>query len=205
MPLIDSPADAVARVYARSLLEISEQQGGRAAVEAAQGELEDILELAREDAKFGEFLSSRVIAAGDRAESLRRIFKGRISNQTLNFLLILNDKGRIAHLPAISAAFDSMVQEKFGRVEVDVFTAEPLGHEERQMMAQRLGASLKKEVVLYPYTDATMIGGVKFRIGDRLVDASIATRLRQLRDRLEQDGIGNLRGQISRIIENDAR
>ena len=38
--------------------------------------------------------------------------------------------------------------------------------------------------IVHPYTDNTMIGGVKFRIGDQLIDASLATQLRQFRDRL---------------------
>jgi F-type H+-transporting ATPase subunit delta len=201
MPLIDSPPDALARIYARSLLDLAEAAGGRAHVESVQAELEDILEIARADARFGEFLSSRLINAGQRATSIERIFKGRISDITLRFLLVVNRKGRTSHLPAISAAFDAMVQEKFGRIEVDVFTAEPLQGDDLRSMRERLGASLKREVVMYPYTDASMIGGVKFRIGDSLIDASIATRLRQLRDQIEREGAARMRGRIGDIID----
>lgn len=204
MPLIDSPADAVARIYARSLIELAETAGGRAEVESAQAELEDILELARADAKFGEFLSSRVISNADRARSLRTILGGRVSDLTLKFLLVLNDKGRLSHLPAISAAFDSLVQEKFGRIEVDVFTAEPLQGDELRMMRERLGQALKKEVVVYPYTESAMIGGVKFRIGDQLIDASIATRLRQMRDQINREGAAAVRAGIQQIVDDAA-
>lgn len=202
MPLIDSPPDALARIYARSLLELAEAAGGRAQVESVQSELEDILEMGRSDARFGEFLSSRVINAADRAASIERIFKGRISDVTLRFLLVVNRKGRTQHLPAISAAYDAMVQEKFGRIEVDVFTAEPLQGDELRAMRERLGAALKREVVMYPYTDASMIGGVKFRIGDSLIDASIATRLRQLRDQIEREGTARLRGRLGDAIND---
>ncbi|MBL9002005.1 MAG: ATP synthase F1 subunit delta [Phycisphaerae bacterium] len=204
MPLIDTPPDAVARVYARSLLELTEAEGGRAAVESAQAELEDILEIARADAKFGEFLSSRVISSDDRTSSLKSIFSGRVSDLTLRFLLVLNDKGRLPHLPAISAAFDSLVQEKFGRIEVDVFTAEPLTGDDLRSMRERLGQALKKEVVVYPYTESAMIGGVKFRIGDQLIDASLATQLRQMRDQIERDGASAARSAIDRIIDDRA-
>jgi len=57
-------------------------------------------------------------------------------------------------------------------------------------------------VVVYPYTEAAMIGGVKFRIGDQLIDASIATRLRQMRDRIDSDGAATIRGSTQSIIDD---
>src|SRR5690349_19402411 len=105
MPLIDTPPDAAARVYARGLFELAQAKGGQAVIEETVGELEDILDLARSDARFGEFLASPSISASDRASSLDKIFKGRISDLTLRFLQVLNEKGRIGHLPSIASAF----------------------------------------------------------------------------------------------------
>jgi F-type H+-transporting ATPase subunit delta len=201
MPLIDSPPDAAARVYARSLFDLAADKGGQGAIEETLGELEDILDLARGDQKFGEFLSSPAIAAADRAKTLDKIFKGRVSELTLNFLHVLNDKGRIAYLPSIASAFDQQAQEKFGRIEVDVITAEPLPADQIRSVRDRLTSVMGKEVILHPYTESGMIGGVKFRIGDQLVDASIATRLRKMKDQLDNEGGAELRSRISGIIE----
>jgi F-type H+-transporting ATPase subunit delta len=201
MPLIDSPPDATARVYARSLFELANRHGGQAEIESTVAELEDILEMARQDPKFGEFLSSPSISTADRAKALDKIFKGRVSDLTYKFLQVLNDKGRIAQLSSISAAFDQESQEKFGRVEVDVYTVEPVSPDLLRTMKDRLGQVMGKEVVLHPYTDATMIGGVKFQIGDQLIDASLATHLRKLKDQLDTDGGAALRAKISRIVD----
>jgi F-type H+-transporting ATPase subunit delta len=205
MPLIDSPPDNVARIYARSLIEMVNAAGGRPAVEATQSELEEILQIARENPRFGEFLASRVVPEASRAASIEKIFAGRISETTRKFLQVLNMKGRLAHLPAISAAFDSMVQTLFGRVEVDVFTAQALAPDAFTSMRERLSTAISREVVLYSYTDASMIGGVRFRIGDQLIDASISTRLRQMRDQVERDGAARIRGAISKMIDDTAR
>jgi hypothetical protein len=48
-----------------------------------------------------------------------------------------------------------------------------------------------------------MIGGVKFRIGDRLIDGSVATQLRKVRERLAEHGAANLRAKADRAIEGD--
>lgn len=201
MPLTESAPDALARVYAQSLFELARAEGGgQARIEEVLGELEDILELARADARFGEFLASRVLPAAARAESLRRIFGGRVSPVTLNFLLVLNRKGRLGHLPAIAAAYDQIVQSAFGRVEVDVYTAAPLDPAQIGQLKERLRSVLGREPIVHPYTDPSMIGGLRLQIGDQLIDASIAARLRRLRDRLTVSGAAALRGRVDRII-----
>lgn len=200
MPLIESQPDALAHTYARSLFELVDAKGGRAAVETILGQLEDILELARHDARFNEFLASRIVPSGQRSASLQQIFANRADPLVVNFLRVVNDKGRLSHLPAIVAAFDALAQEKFGRVEVDVFTAEPLTSEGLSSIKNKLASSLGKDIVLHPYTDSSMIGGVKFRIGDQLVDASIATQLRHLRDKLDGQGASHLRSRARNAL-----
>lgn len=204
MPLIESQPDALANTYATSLFELALDTGGRELVEEILGELEDLLETARADARFNEFLASRLVAKKDRAKSLRAILSGKCQDLTLHFLLLLNDNERLARLPAIVAAFDALVQALFGRVEVDVFTAEPVGPEELATIRDRLGAALSKQVVVHPYTDASMIGGVKLRLGDRLIDGSIATQLRKFRERLSEHGSAELRARTGRIIDDAA-
>jgi len=200
MPLHEGPPNAVSQIYAKSLFELAEAKGGRGTIETCLSELEDILELARKNPRFGEFLASPTLAADDRETSLVKIFHGRLSELTLNFLRVLNDKGRLSQLPRIAAAFDSIAQERFGRVEVDVFTVAPLSAEESENIRGRLSRSLAKDVVLHPYVDANMIGGIKFRIGDQLVDASLATQVRNIQDQFDGNGLSQLRSRFDRIL-----
>jgi F-type H+-transporting ATPase subunit delta len=201
MPLTESSPDALARTYALSLFQLAKEQGGQGAIESVYAEMEDIVELARADAPFSEFLSSRILPAGARAESLKKIFHGRASDLLVNFLLVLNEKGRLGHLIPVVAAFDQLVQEAFGRVEVDVYTASPISPQELSLIQQRLRESLGKEPVVHPYTDGGMIGGLKLKIGDRLIDASLATRLRKMRDRLNLEGAAELRTRAGRLVD----
>ncbi len=201
MPLTERNPDAVSQNYARALMDLALTKGGKTAVEELQGELEDLLELARADKLFSEFLATRSIAAKKRADALERMLRGRVSDLLLNFLLLLNSKDRLPELPTIAVSYDHLVQEQFGRVEVDVYTAEPVGPDALRTIGERLGAVLNKQVVAHPYTDSSMIGGVKFRIGDQLVDASVATRLRRMRDKLANEGNAALKAKFDRIIE----
>lgn len=201
MPLTHSEPDALSRVYAAALFDLAQAQGGQATIEHTLAELEELLDLARSEPAFGEFLASRILAADARGRSLERILTGRVSDLTRNFLLTLNAKGRLGSLPGIVAAFDEKVQEVFGRVEVDVYTASPISPEDLAAIRERLRATLGKDPIVHPYTDRAMIGGLKLQIGDQLIDASIATRLRKMRDRLNEEGMAKLRARADRMID----
>ena len=114
---------------------------------------------------------------------------------------MLNAKDRLSHLPAIVAAFDQIVQDRFGRIEVDVYTAEPVDGEELASMRSQLQEILGREVILHPYTDSEMIGGLRLRIGDNLIDGSVASQLRKLRDQLIRHGSAEVRARIDRILD----
>ncbi|NJL94632.1 MAG: hypothetical protein HC915_13355 [Anaerolineae bacterium] len=58
MPLFEMPADALDKVYARSVFELAEYRGGEGEVKRLAGELDELVLLARSDERFGEFLSS---------------------------------------------------------------------------------------------------------------------------------------------------
>ncbi|MCL4221784.1 MAG: ATP synthase F1 subunit delta [Phycisphaerales bacterium] len=202
MPLLDTQPDAVANTYAHALFELALQQGGQDRAESISGELEDVVEMARADARFSEFLASRVLGVKERDASLDRIFAGRCSPMVLNFLRLLNRKGRLSHLPPITQAFDALVQKQFGRVEVDVYTPAPIDDAQLRSIRDRLAAAIGKEPVIHPYTDPGMIGGVKLRIGDQLIDASVSARLRQMRDRLGTSGGAIVRGRSADLLDD---
>ncbi len=202
MPLMESQPDALARVYAQSLFELTQALGGQDSLEETQGELEDILEIARGDAQFNEFLASRTLGVESRATSIRAIFGGRCGDLTLRFLLLLNHKGRLSHLPAIVAAFDAMVQESFGRVEVDVYMASPISTDVLAQIRARFKEVIGKEAIVHPYSDESMIGGIKIRVGDTLIDGSISSQLRRLKDQMSGAGAARLREKVAGIIED---
>ncbi len=203
MPLTHSEPDALARIYAGSLFELAKQQGGPEACEGTLGELEDILEIARGNAQFAEFLSSMILSAKEREGSLKNILQGRVSDLTYKFFQVLNEKERLGHLPAIVAAYEQMVQHTYGRVEVDVYTAAPIDQNEMGAIRARLQSMLGKEPVLHAYVEPEMIGGLRLQIGDQLIDGSIRTQLRRLQDNISSTGGAEIRAKASGLIEGN--
>jgi F-type H+-transporting ATPase subunit delta len=185
---MSAQTDTLARIYARSLFDLSDEAGGRDKILEVADELEQICELVRSDASFREYLDSPVIDTARRSLGVRTIFADRITDLVVRFLLVLNTNGRLSRIESIHTAFDELVQEAWGRIEVDVWTAMPLAGEQRAVLSARLHEILGKEPVLHAWTDEALIGGIKIQIGDRLIDGSVAARLKQFEQNMRLNG-----------------
>lgn len=201
MPLIETKPDALAKVYAHAAFEVAEQTDG-ASPEGLLGQLEDLLEIARDNRGFNELLASQLIDTDKRDASLVRMLEGKCDRLTASFLRQLNAKGRLGHLIPIVGALDELVQSRFGRIEVDVFTASPMSPEALESIKHQLNESLGKEAIIHPYTDSTMLGGIKIRMGDQLIDASVQADLRSLRDNLLRGGGAKVRGRSNDMLDD---
>ena len=144
-----------------------------------------------------------ILSAKEREGSLKNILQGRVSDLTYKFFQVLNEKERLGHLPAIVAAYEQMVQHTYGRVEVDVYTAAPIDQNEMTAVRTRLQSMLGKEPVLHAYVEPEMIGGMRLQIGDQLIDGSIRTQLRRLKDNISSTGGAEIRAKASRLIEGN--
>jgi len=199
---VKANADALANVYARSLFELATDAGGTNKLVEVADELEQICELAREDKKINLFLSSPVVDVKARGKALSAIFTNRITDLMLRFLLVLNNKGRLDRLESIETAFDQLVQEAFGRIEVDVITPVAIDAELIATIKEKISTALGKEPVLHPYVDESLLGGIKLRIGDQLIDGSVQTRLRKLSEELKNNGGAAVRERFESFMDH---
>jgi F-type H+-transporting ATPase subunit delta len=192
----------LANVYAHSLFELAVEADGNDKVVEIADELEQICELTRQDQKVGLFFSSPIIDVTKRGAALTVIFSNRITDLSLRFLLVLNIKGRLYHLEQIATAYNQLVQEAFGRIEVDVFTPIAVDANTIQNIKTRIQEMLGKEPVIHPYVDKAMLGGIKLRIGDQLIDGSVQTKLRRLSETIKNRGGTIIREKFETYLED---
>ncbi len=202
MPMIDTPPDALCEVYAVSLHDLALKKGGAELVRSVTEEVNALVDLARRDARFGEFLSSRIIPSKQKQQSLKTILAGKCQEMTLNFLMVLAENERLPRLPGIAAALREIVETAAGRVDVTVTTAQALSEGEIANLRERLKAKMTSgDPVIKAYTNPAMIGGIRLQVGDKLYDASVQTKLRQLREQLSVNGLPTVRAAIGRIVQ----
>lgn len=169
--------DQVALKYAQALYELAIEKSMLDEAEAQLNELEQAL-VAYPD--LAALIYHPRVEPKAKKEVMTRIFGGEVAEFVHNFLLLLVDKRRETILPAIFAEFKNLVNEARNILEVEAITALPLSNEQHVGLAQKLGMITGKNIVLNTKLDASILGGVIVKIGDKLIDGSVARQLKTL-------------------------
>jgi F-type H+-transporting ATPase subunit delta len=104
--------------------------------------------------------------------------------EVVNLARLLIESNRVHEVAGVLEEFTNLADDAAGRVRAVVTTAVELPPAERDDIAQQLGRRLGKEIALRAQVDPRVLGGLRLQYGDRLIDATVATRLQQLRSRL---------------------
>lgn len=188
-------SDAVSRVYAQSLFELAESKGQ---LDAIADEVSQLADLVENNEDLARLIDNPIIGRAERRGMIERLFQNQVSDLLYRFLQVLNTKGRLDALPGIATAFDALADDKAGRVTVDATVATPMDDATRKGVIDRLGNALGREVTLNEHLDESLIGGLKLRIGDQLIDASVSSRLRRMQQQLIAAGRDKARTMASR-------
>jgi F-type H+-transporting ATPase subunit delta len=172
-------ATAAARRYARAVFELAEQEGQ---VEQWGTRLARIRELFG-NPEVAAVLSNPTIAT-ERREALVAASPHVLDGEATNLARLLIESGRIDEAGEVEEEFHRLADQAEGRVMATVTTAIELGSADRERVSEALSKQLKKDVRLSVVVDPRVIGGLKLQYGDRVVDATVAARLQQLRRRL---------------------
>jgi F-type H+-transporting ATPase subunit delta len=170
---------AAARRYARAVFELAQEEGS---VDEWARRTAEVRELFA-DPEVATVLSNPTIATEQR-EGFVATAPKLFDDQATNLARLLIESGRIDEAREIDEEFQRLADDAAGRVRATVTTAVELESEERDRIARELSKRLDREVKLSVVVDPRILGGMKLQYGDRVVDASVATRLEQLRRRL---------------------
>lgn len=154
------------------------------ALEAWTRQLRSIQEALRQDAEVRAALDDPDRSTQDKLEQLGRSVPGGLDDSTRKFLGTLLEAGQLEQLDAILVEFQQLATRRPERKIAQVTTAVPLTTAEeetlRANLAERFGSDLEFEFRV----DGALIGGVHLRVGDRVIDGSVAGKLASLRDSL---------------------
>lgn len=167
--------------YATALLQLADE---RRQTEPVANEMKSIGDTLAESPELRDFFTNPGITEQDRLGLIDRVFTPRLSPTTLNFVKLLNAKGKLTSLGEIADAFEMLLDERHGKVEVDVTVSQRLSPQELELVRQRIGAAIKKDAVVHQYVDESIIGGIIVKVGDQLIDGSVKAQLDAMRKRL---------------------
>jgi F-type H+-transporting ATPase subunit delta len=179
--LSEDDAEAV-RQYAAALLGAAEKENQ---VDVALDDLDAIrVEILDPNPKFAQLLASPQMAGDEKDRILVELLDGKISSVALRFLRVLNRHGRIGLIGPLSLEARRIWDRRHGRIPVHVKTASPLDAGQEAALTKKLAAMIAATPILHVVTDPDLIGGLVVQVGDQVYDASVRTRLEQVRQRL---------------------
>lgn len=168
-----------AKRYAQAAFGIARDAGAISQWRAELGDVATVLS----DSGIAGVLADSKLPVEQRLALLDRALD--VSPLVLNLARLLVSKSRSSNARAVSEAFNRMADAHEGIAHARVTTAVPLSPDQIAAITTRLSQSMGKDVRAEAVVDPSIIGGVVVRVGDKLVDGSIRTRLKQLRRELE--------------------
>ena len=133
------------------------------------------------------FFKNPLVPHQAKKDLLTKAFKGEISDNVMNFLLLLTDKNRIGIFNEIYEIFTNLKNDAQGILVADVTTAFPLTKAQESKIGMKLAAVTHKRIQIRRHEDKNILGGVIVRIGDKRIDGSAAGRLQALKSSLSTD------------------
>ena len=177
----------VAGRYASALYDLAQEKGAAADVAAA---LAAFQKLTDESPDLRRLVRSPVFSAEDQVKALDAVLaKAGIGGIAANFIKLVATKRRLFVLPGMIAAYRRLYDAAIGLVRADVTVAAPLAAQHENALREALGAVTGgKNVALDVKTDPSIIGGIIVKLGSRMVDASLKTKLNSIRTRMKEVG-----------------
>ncbi|SDB87074.1 ATP synthase F1 subunit delta [Williamwhitmania taraxaci] len=169
--------------YANALYDFAESSN---AIQVVYEDMNKINNLLATSPELLELLDSPVIYPTRKKELIDKLFLGRLSDVTIRYLHFLVDKHREMHLKYIAITFFRIYREKMGITRVEFVSALEVSDTFKVTIRKELEKSISGELELVFQTKADLIGGFTLALNDSLLDASVATKLRRLKTKVQE-------------------
>lgn len=181
----DEPVQAgAAGRYASALFDLAEQDGKIAEVE---GHLRSFQAMIAASPELTRLVRAPVYSAEQQQKAIAAIAeRAGIGGLSSNFLRLVARNRRLFMLPDIIKAFMQRVARARGEVEAEVVSAHPLSAPQIEALKDALKASAGKDVRLDLKQDPALLGGLVVKIGSRMIDSSLRTKLNTLKTRMKE-------------------
>ncbi len=176
--------NAIARRYARALVQLATEEGG---VEKFHAELTAFNKVLAENRNLWVILCSPAYRIEAKREMMQELIEKLDFSATVrNFLLLVLDKNRLNYLPQIVECYGMFSDELSGVIRPTITSAMPLEDAQVEAIKGALAKATGKKVIVKVDVDSSLIGGVVTKIGDKAFDASIKTQLSIIGDILQK-------------------
>ncbi|HEY4076003.1 MAG TPA: F0F1 ATP synthase subunit delta [Rhizomicrobium sp.] len=169
--------------YANALFELAQEQDqGQKALDAVSADLASLRRAMDTSPDLARLIKSPVFSAEDQVRALKAVLEKMAAGElATKFVLLLAHKRRLFVLTQIMNAYETLVAKSRGETEAEVTAARPLNDAEVAELKSVLKSRLGKEPRLHTKVDPSLLGGLVVKVGSRMIDSSLRTKLEGMR------------------------
>ncbi|AYF54180.1 ATP synthase F0F1 subunit delta [Clostridium sp. K25] len=172
------------RRYALALYEVADKNGK---VKEYIQELKEIVDLINNNEELLKIVQHPEVTTAKKKKIFKEIFKGKIDDNLLAFLLILIEKERIMYLKEKVKEMEKIHLEKQNIIVAHIKSVIPLNEEQKSVLVEKLSKKYQKNIMLKEQLDKSLIGGLYVRIGDDVIDGTIKGKFEEIRKRVSKN------------------
>ena len=141
----------------------------------------ETLSTALQDPDMSRFLDAPQVPATAKTDAVNQTFGGSVGPLALNLVLLLGSRGAASLVPAVTEEYGSLLDAHRGIEQADVTSAVTLDEEQMRRVTEMMEGVVGAKVRLWAHVEPSIIGGLVARVGDRVIDGSVRTRLEKMR------------------------
>ena len=181
-------AKLVSKTYGEALYEVAVAANKTSEL---LDEIRVVREILKENPEFGSLMLHPGIAKQEKIKVLETTFKGRVSDELTGFLVLVIENERYKEVDSVFTFYEDKVKADQGIGVAYVTTPKPLDEATKKTVEDKLLETTDfKKMEMHFITDEALIGGMIIRIGDRVVDSSIRSKLDDLTKQLFEIQLG---------------
>ena len=173
----------VDNTYGKALFDAASERGK---IDEIGDEYKAVSEILKDNPLLRKLFLTPTVSATAKKEVARKIFSGRITDELVNFICVLIDKRRIGAWDGIGKQYEKFVWERDGLTKGIIYSVVPLDAKQMKSFQDKAGETLGKNVRLENRIDESLIGGVKIYVDNKLIDASVKSRLDVMKQRIRK-------------------
>jgi F-type H+-transporting ATPase subunit delta len=168
-------AKLISKTYGDALLEIANEEKK---VDLLLEEVTAVMEILKDNPEFSKLMNNPRISVDEKQTVMSNVFEGRISKELMGFFSMIVNKGRYDHIDEILTYFQDEVKKIKGIGVAFVTTPLELSDAQKKNVEKKLlDTAGFKQMEMHYDIDPSLVGGMRIRIGDRVVDSSIHTKI----------------------------
>jgi F-type H+-transporting ATPase subunit delta len=176
----------IAERYATALFDLAESQG---ALDQVAGDLKALKAMVRDSADLKRLLDSPVLTRAETGKAVAALAEtAKFAGLTANFLGLLAKNRRLFALVGVIDAYLGRLAAKRGELSANVASAVPLSQAQQDALVSSLKSAFGGNVAVDVSVDPALLGGMVVKVGSRMVDSSLKTKLQHLK--LAMKGVG---------------